>query len=1043
MQYPLISEYIDAISMAEDNLDELSHLVPVLDKKGKPVMSGGNFAVVFKMQDSTTGKYYALKCFTREQDTRQEDYIKIAKELSYVSSPYIVGVRYLPKELFVDTTQSNEEEFPVLLMDWVEGQTLDNYLRSNINNPAAIRKLSSAFNRMAIWLLTQPFAHGDLKPDNIIVNSSGELVLVDYDGMYVPSMKGKKSKETGSPNFRHPQRSDEWFDETIDDFSLSLMATALYALTLQPDLLQQYEAKDAILFTEKDLLNLPQSKLYSSLSALLYDKTFAKLFSLLQLSFARVAIRGQYATMFAQDEANQEAYKSLYDKAMKLYQTSDDKTEAYRLLSQAAEQIEIIPQNDTYQSIDTKQEPEQKHKQRNSIREISRALSFLEQGNKYYFGRGVEQDYVKAVEYWREAAEQGNAAAQCNLGYCYDCGQGVEQDYKKAVEWYKKSAEQGYAAAQCKLGYCYQYGQGVEQDYKKAVECYKKSAEQGNAVAQKNLGYCYKYGQGVEQDYGKAVEWYKKSAEQGDASAQFSLGYCYQYGQGVERDYTKAVEWYKKSAEQGDAVAQNNLGVCYECGRGVDKDYRKAVEWYERAAKQGNEEAKESLDKLLNPNITFEELIEAITYEHGVKYTKGGLKLIDVPKNLETYTIKDEHGVKYTKDGLKLIDVPENLETYTIKEGTKVIANSAFWKCRSLQTIDIPNSVTKIGRGAFGGCSSLQTIELPDSVTRIGAGSFEDCSSLQSIIIPDSVTEIGESVFRGCKALQSIVIPQNVTKIGYGVFAGCNNLTITCESPSFYLKEGLLYSKEGVLIYCFPTTKDIVIPKDVTKIGDWAFYGCNLLQSIEIPDSVTKMGNRAFSSCTSLQSIEIPNSVTEIGECAFDGCSSLQSVVIPNSVTKIGNSAFKGCIYLQSIEIPDSVTEIGWGTFEGCSSLQTIEIPNSITKIGNSAFSSCSSLQSIVIPNSVTEIGIGVFSGCSSLQSVVIPNRVTKIGESVFEDCSSLQSVKIPDSVIEIDERAFEGCTSLKSVVVSRKTKINKVDDSTFKRTTKIRKRWW
>ena len=417
MQYPLISEYIDAISMAEDNLDELSHLVPVLDKKGKPVMSGGNFAVVFKMQDSTTGKYYALKCFTREQDTRQENYIKIADELSHVSSSYIIGVRYLPKELFVDTTQSSEEEFPVLLMDWVEGQTLDNYLRNNIDQPAVIRKLSDSFNRMAIWLLSQPFAHGDLKPDNIIVNTAGELVLVDYDGMYVPSMKGMKSKETGSPNFRHPQRSDAWFDETIDDFSLSLMATALYALSLQPALLQQYEAKDAILFTEKDLLNLPQSKLYSSLSALLYDKTFAKLFSALQLSFARVPIRGQYATMFARDEAKQEAYKSLYDQAMKLYQTSDNKTEAYRLLSQAAEQIEVILQNDTYQSIDTKQEPEQKHKLRNSIREIACAISFLEQGNKYYFGRGVERDYKQAVEWYKKSAEQGNAVAQHNLGY--------------------------------------------------------------------------------------------------------------------------------------------------------------------------------------------------------------------------------------------------------------------------------------------------------------------------------------------------------------------------------------------------------------------------------------------------------------------------------------------------------------------------------------------------------------------------------------------------------------------------------------------------
>ncbi|MCI6801514.1 MAG: Sel1-like repeat-containing protein kinase family protein [Bacteroidales bacterium] len=588
MQYPLISEYIDAISMAEDNLDELSHLVPVLDKKGKPVMSGGNFAVVFKMQDSTTGKYYALKCFTREQDTRQENYIKIADELSHVSSSYIIGVRYLPKELFVDTTQSSEEEFPVLLMDWVEGQTLDNYLRNNIDQPAVIRKLSDSFNRMAIWLLSQPFAHGDLKPDNIIVNTAGELVLVDYDGMYVPSMKGMKSKETGSPNFRHPQRSDAWFDETIDDFSLSLMATALYALSLQPALLQQYEAKDAILFTEKDLLNLPQSKLYSSLSALLYDKTFAKLFSALQLSFARVPIRGQYATMFARDEAKQEAYKSLYDQAMKLYQTSNNKTEAYQLLSQAAD-MDFISKH--IQVCFKTDEDIEKEKARietyTSLATNNDAVAQLILGECYYFGWGVEQDYKKAVEWYKKSAEQGNAMAQCSLGYCYEKGQGVEQDYKKAVEWYKKSAEQGYARAQCNLGYCYEYGQGVEQDYKKAVEWYKKSAEQGDETAQCNLGTCYEYGEGVEQDYKKSVEWYNKSAEQGYAAAQCNLGYCYEKGQGVEQDYKKSVEWYKKSAEQGYAAAQCNLGYCYEYGQGVEQDYKKAVEWYRKSAEQG------------------------------------------------------------------------------------------------------------------------------------------------------------------------------------------------------------------------------------------------------------------------------------------------------------------------------------------------------------------------------------------------------------------------------------------------------------------------
>ena len=99
----------------------------------------------------------------------------------------------------------------------------------------------------------------------------------------------------------------------------------------------------------------------------------------------------------------------------------------------------------------------------------------------------------------------------------------MEQDYEKAVEWYRKSAEQGDADAQNNLGYCYYNGQGVAQDYEKAVEWYRKSAKQGVAVAQNNLGYFYAQGQGVAQDYEKAVEWYRRSAEQGFARAQEHL----------------------------------------------------------------------------------------------------------------------------------------------------------------------------------------------------------------------------------------------------------------------------------------------------------------------------------------------------------------------------------------------------------------------------------------------------------------------------------------------------------------------------------------
>ena len=287
MQYPLISEYIEAIRSAEENFDQYNALRPVLDDKGNPVMSSGNFAVVFKMQDEQTKRLYAVKCFTRDQEGRQANYRKIAEELEFVSSPYLVHFRFLEKELFVDTSQGDAEEYPVLVMDWVEGEPLDRYLRAHLQDTYALQLLAYRFCRMGAWLLSQPFAHGDLKPDNILVKADGSLVLVDYDGMFVPAMQGEQAGELGSPDFRHPLRTAADFNEHIDDFSIATIALSLKAIALQPSLYDQFAASDRLLFAASDYMDLGKSALLPTLCSLTSDTELSALLSAFLLAHAK------------------------------------------------------------------------------------------------------------------------------------------------------------------------------------------------------------------------------------------------------------------------------------------------------------------------------------------------------------------------------------------------------------------------------------------------------------------------------------------------------------------------------------------------------------------------------------------------------------------------------------------------------------------------------------------------------------------------------------------------------------------------------------
>lgn len=257
-----------------------------MDKYCEPYRSSGAFAVVFKLKDEQTGKCYALKCFTEEQEGRAEAYRKIAEELEFVDSPYITSGKYLEKEMFVDSN-CEDEEFPVLLMDWIDGETMETYVAANYTDTHAMSMLCYRFCKMAAWLRSQSFAHGDIKPDNIMVRPDGTLTLVDYDGMFVPAMKGQKSPTIGTKDFSHPLRTIDDFDETIDDFALASIALSLKAISLNPSLLNTYGASDRLLFSAADYLDLSKSKTLTSLQGLLADEETKTLLSMFLLASAQ------------------------------------------------------------------------------------------------------------------------------------------------------------------------------------------------------------------------------------------------------------------------------------------------------------------------------------------------------------------------------------------------------------------------------------------------------------------------------------------------------------------------------------------------------------------------------------------------------------------------------------------------------------------------------------------------------------------------------------------------------------------------------------
>ncbi len=234
----------------------------------------------------------------------------------------------------------------------------------------------------------------------------------------------------------------------------------------------------------------------------------------------------------------------------------------------------------------------------------------------------------------------------------------------------------------------------------------------------------------------------------------------------------------------------------------------------------------------------------------------------------------------------------------TISDGIINIGNGAFYDCSSLVDITIPNSVTSIGGHTFVGCSSLTNITIPNGVTNIGESTFRDCATLTDVTIPDSVTIIGNYAFAYCSSLTNITIPDSVTSIGEHAFECCSSLS------NIAIPNSVSYIGNVAFLACDSIT-NIDIPASVSHIGGAPFFKCYSLESINVDENNAYYSSDEngilfnkdktiliqYPEGNTSIGYSVPKSVSTIDFYAFWGCSQLFQLIIPKSITRINDLA--------------------------------------------------------------------------------------------------------------------------------------------------------
>ena len=774
MTYPLISEYVEAVRNAEDNFDKLRNLRPVTDGNGNPVMTSGNFAVVFKMRDEKNDKLYAVKCFLKDQPNRAENYRMIAEELEFVSSSFLTKFQYLDNELFVDSANADGEEFPVLLMDWVEGTNLDQYIRQHFHDSYQLHLLAYQFSRLALWLMPQPFAHGDLKPDNIMVREDGTLVLIDYDGMFVPAMKGQKAREMGSPDFRHPARTEDTFNEHIDDFSLASILLSLRVIAEEPALLEKYGAADRLLFSEKDYRAIQDCQLLKDIfpSECQEVNILVGLFiiALTQSDLSNVSFR-----LLSLERPKEPEIEIIGTEV-----TEEDKKDAW------TDEFGVEYSKDGKKLLESTDHGLTNY----TIRQGTRSIC-----NGAFAGDLFHRPSLQSITIPDSVTSIGVSA----FAFCSSL-QSVTIPESVTIIKGNPFGDCPARVINHSNHFTICEGNLYTSDRRKLISYLSKGEnfiipDSVTSIGDRAFSECSSLQSVTIPDSVTSIGDHAFSGCDSLQSVTIpdsvtSIG-----------DYAFSFCSSLQSVSTLDSVA--SIGSCVFGGC---KSLQPVA-------------IPDSVTSIGNWAFVDCKSLQSVTIPDSV--TSIGDSAFCNCKSLQSVTIPDS----VTSIGVTAFCSCKSLHSVTIPDSVTSIGRNAFYDCSSLHSVTIPDSVTIIKGNPFSNCparvinrsnhftifegnlytsdrrklisylSKGENFIIPDSVTSIGDFAFSSCSSLHSVTIPDSVTSIGDRAFYDCSSLHSVTIPDSVTSIDNWAFDDCSSLQSIIISHKSYdrLKDRLTY----------------------------------------------------------------------------------------------------------------------------------------------------------------------------------------------------------------------------------------------------------